>query len=147
MSIEGILRQGNCVGVGFDRTSISPENIIISSGGYQTTNMGVNNLEVEPNDHFANFSAPLSELVASRRTELVMYRRHNEMKTNAAYVFAIINGYDEEKDRQTIEQAREYAEKNNIKLIVFNNYKIRKSYEEMLQDETIYTEEDNKIKR
>lgn len=147
MSIEGILRQGNCVGVGFDRTSISPENIIISSSGYQTTNMGVNNLEVEPNDHFANFSAPLSELVASRRTELFMYRRHNEMKTNAAYVFAIINGYDEEKDRQTIEQAREYAEKNNIKLIVFNNYKIRKSYEEMLQDETIYTEEDNKIKR
>lgn len=147
-SIEQIMRQGNCIGVGFDRTSISPENIIISSKYYQTTNMGVNNLEIEPIDQFDSLSSSLEELKKSGKTEVVMLRKNGDIKTNAAYVFAIINGYNEEKDQETINQAREYAEKNHIKLIVFNNYKIRKSYEEFLSqhiDQDVSEEEIKKL--
>lgn len=135
LGMEQIMRQGNCVGVGFDKTSISPENIIISSKYYQTTNMGVNNLEIEPSDQFNSLSSSLEELKSAGKTEVVMFRKNGNIRTNAAYVFAIINGYSEEKDQETIQQAKEYAEKNHIKLIVFNNYKIRKSYNEFWQNE------------
>ncbi len=131
-SVETLLNQANCIGVGFDNSSISPENIIISSNVYQTTNMGVDNLEVSQSHQFKTFSAPLSELSKSKKTEVVMYRKRGDKETNSAYVFAIINGRNEKNDQETIEQARDYAEKNKIKLVVFNNYKIKKSYDEFL---------------
>lgn len=134
-SIDTLTNLGNCIGVGFDKTSISPDNIIISSKYYQTTNMGVDNLEVEPANRFNSFSSSLTELKKSSKTELVMYRKNGDIKTNAAYVFAIINGRNAEKDKETIMQAKEYAEKNNIKLIVFNNMKIKKSYNEFLSQQ------------
>lgn len=145
--IEQIMRQGNCVGIGFDKTSISPKNIIISSKYYQTTNMGVNNLEIEPADQFDSLSSSLGELKESSKTEVVMLRKNGGIKTNAAYVFAIINGYNEEKDQETIKQAREYAEKNHIKLIVFNNYKIRKSYDEFLSQHINQDVQEEEIKK
>lgn len=131
-SIDTLLSLGNCIGIGFDKTTINPDNIIISSNIYQTTNMGVDNLEVEPNLAFKSFSSPLSELKKSKRTEIVMYRKNGEVKTEAAYVFAIIGGYNEEKDKATILEAKEYAEKNNKKFIVFNIKKIKQSYDTFL---------------
>lgn len=124
----------NCVGVGFDQTSIHPSNIIISSGFYQTTNMGVDNLEVNPEYRFKSLSSPLSELSKASKTEIVMYRERDGITTDAAYVFAIVNGLDEKKDRETILKAKEYAEKNQIKLVVFNILKLRKSQAQMLEE-------------
>ncbi|HAB66065.1 MAG TPA: hypothetical protein DCE23_01725 [Firmicutes bacterium] len=132
LSINIISRIGNCVGVGFDKKSISPENIIISCSSYQTTNMGVENLEVRPEYRFKAFSSPLAELKDSRKTEVVLYRKKDNVKTNASYVFAIINGFNKKQDEDTIERARKYATENNIRLIIFNNKKILKSYEEFL---------------
>lgn len=137
-SKRNLLQLGNCVGVGFDNTSISPKNIICSSPVYQTTNMGIDNIEINPEYRFDELSAPLSELESKPQTEIVMFRKNKEIKTNPAYVFAIINGFDARRDEQTIEKARQYAEKNHIKLIIFNNKKLRLSYEEQnkAQDDT-----------
>lgn len=147
ISIENLCNMGNCVGVGFDSQTISPENIIISSPFYQTTNMGVDNLEVDPKLRFRTFSAPLSELKNTKKTELVLYRKKGETKTEAAYVFAIINGYRKEQDRDTIKAAQEYADKNNIKLIIFNNKKIRQSYEEYLATHLTEEQQPEDIKK
>lgn len=147
ISIDNLCNMGNCVGVGFDNQTISPENIIISSPFYQTTNMGVDNLEVEPEVRFRSFSAPLSELKKSKKTELVLYRKKGETKTEAAYVFAIINGYSKDQDRATIEAAQEYADKNNIKLIIFNNKKIRQSYEEYLASHLTEESQPEEVKK
>ena len=121
---------GDCIGVGFDSNSIDPRNIIISSNQYQTTNMGVSNLEINREDWFRETSAPLSELMNARLTEVVMYRSKDNIDTKAAYVFASISGTDSRKDEEIITKAREFAEKNHIKLIVFNRLKLKQSYEE-----------------
>ena len=130
VGFEALMAMGNCIGVGFNSSSISPENIIISSNQYQTTNMGVDSLEISREDQFREKSAPLSELVTSQKTEVVMYRSKNNIDTKAAYVFAIISGTNLQRDEEMILKAREYAEKNNIKLVVFNQLKLRQSYEE-----------------
>lgn len=143
-SIEILMNINNCIGVGFDNTSFSPDNIIMTSKYYQTTNMGVDNLEISPEDKFSNLSSPLSELKKAKQNEVVLHRDNNGSKTNAAYVFAIINGRNIEQDKDTIEQAKKYAEDNNIKLVVFNNYKIRKSYEEFLNEQPREQQETSK---
>ncbi len=146
-SPEILMHLSNCVGVGFDKNGIRPENIIISSSSYQTTNMGVDNLEVSPEYRFMAFSAPLEELSKFSRTEIVMYRDNNGITTDASYVFAVINGYDEAKDKETLDSAREYAVKNNIKMVVFNIKKLKQSYEAMFQaEENVEEVEKGKVK-
>ena len=130
VSYEALMNLGDCIGVGFDSNSIDPRNIIISSNQYQTTNMGVSNLEINREDWFRETSAPLSELMNARLTEVVMYRSKDNIDTKAAYVFASISGTDSRKDEEIITKAREFAEKNHIKLIVFNRLKLKQSYEE-----------------
>ena len=131
---DELVNLSNCVGVGFDRTSVDSSNIVISSSMYQTTNMGVSELEVLPEFRFKSFSAPLAELCNADRTEIVMYREKDGIKTEAAYVFAVVNGFDEVKDRETILRAKEYAEKNQVKLVVFNTKKLKQSYEAMFKE-------------
>ena len=127
---EALMSMGNCVGVGFSSESIDPDNIIMSSNQYQTTNMGVDNLEISRENQFHEKSAPLQELLESRLTEVVLYRSKDGKDTKSAYVFAVISGLRPEEDQKTIEQARKYAEDNKIKLIVFNQHLIRQSYEQ-----------------
>ncbi len=127
---EALMSMSNCVGVGFSSESIDPDNIIMSSNQYQTTNMGVDNLEISRENQFHEKSAPLQELLASRLTEVVLYRSKDGKDTKSAYVFAVISGLRPEEDQKVVEQARQYAEDNKIKLIVFNQHLIRQSYEQ-----------------
>ncbi len=129
-SPKSLLNQGTCVGIGFDRNSLSPENIAISSPQYLTTNMGLNNIEVKDEYIFTLLSAPVSELEKSNKTEVVLFRKGIDTVTKASYVFAIISGLNYDRDLQALNEARRLAEENNLKLVVFNLPEIKKSLEE-----------------
>lgn len=124
------------IGIGFDETTLSPENIAISSPSYKTTNMGVDNLEIPIEYEFQELSAPLSELEQANRgeSEVVLFRKGVETFTKAAYVFVGVRTTTEPKDIAKIEEAKKLAEENNLKLIVFNVGKILKSMKNLEQD-------------
>lgn len=132
MSPYRIINMSNCIGIGFGSMSLSPDNIAMSSKYYQTTNMGLDRLEINPEDTFSAFSAPLKELEDGNNTEVVLYRNKNGKKITAAYVFAVVTGYNKKQDEETIESARKYAEDNGLKLIVFNTLKLKESYEKYI---------------
>lgn len=129
-SKEAILNLGTCIGIGFDKNGLEPENIAISSPQYLTTNMGINNLEIHPEHAFSTLSSPLSELKKANKSELVLFRKNIDSVTKASYVFVSISGFNHEQDEQAIKKAQDIAEKNNLKLIIFNLPAIRKSIEE-----------------
>ena len=126
------------IGIGFDKNSLTPENIAISSSAYKTTNMGIENLEVSPEKEFEELSSPLSELeqVHRAQSEVVLFRKGMEMPTKAAYVFVGVEDTRNTKDVERIKEAKEIAEENNLKLIVFNINKIIKSMHMGEQEKT-----------
>lgn len=127
-SPENILGLSSCVGIGFDKNGLPSENIIISSPNYLTTNKGINNIEVDDNSIFRQLSTPLSELEKSVRSELVLHRKNIESETKSSYVFVVLAG--EKQDQNILNQAKQIAEENNIKLIIFNLIELKKSYQE-----------------
>ena len=134
-SPETLLNMDNCIGMGFDSNSLSPDNIAISSNVYLTTNKGLDNLEILPSKRFNLLSSPLKELSQNKKTELVLYRNINGKEVKCHYVFVIVNGIDNKKDEELIEKGRQYAKDNNLPLQIFRLKELRKSYIEQINNE------------
>ena len=126
------------IGIGFDKNTLTPENIAISSSAYKTTNMGIENLEVSPEEEFEELSAPLSELeqVYRAQSEVVLFRKGMEMPTKASYVFVGVEDTRSPEYVALIKESKQIAESNNLKLIVFNINKIIKSMHMVEQEKT-----------
>lgn len=128
-SPEILMKLGPCVGIGFDRNGLKPENIAVSSCQYITSNMGINNIEIDSEHIFSVLSSPISELKKSTKSELVLFRKNIDSVTKASYVFAIVSGFNRQRDEEAVAKARQLAEQNNMKLVVFNLPAIRNSLE------------------
>lgn len=116
-------------GVGFNRYGIVPESIALTSPSYLTTNMGINNLEYETKDEFRKMSAPYSELSESGpKSEIVMFRRGIDFDTKASYIFATIDSSNPNSD-EIISQIKELMKQEKLGAVVYDLYKIKKSYE------------------
>lgn len=126
-SPETLINMGTCIGIGFDKNGLQPENIAVSSCQYLTSNTGIDNLEINSERMFTILSSPISELKKSPKSELILFRKNIDSVTRASYVFAIISGYNHQKDEEALTKARQLAEQNNMKLVVFNLPAIRNS--------------------
>ena len=135
---DAILSLRGFIGIGFDITTLPPENIAISSSSYKTTNVGIDNLEVDSEKEFKELSAPLSELEQASRgaSEVILFRKGMQVPTKAAYVFVGVDDTRNPASVEKIKEAKEIAESNNLKLIVFNISKIIKSMQLGEQEKT-----------
>lgn len=122
------------MGIGFNNEGLTPEAIALSSQIYLTTNKGLNNIEYNQSEEFNLMNSTYSELVSNDgKSEVVLFRRNLDYDTKANYVFLTIDSTNEEKSKETIQIAKDLALKNNMKLVVYDLYKIRKSYEKYLK--------------
>lgn len=118
------------IGIGFNKEGLTPEAIALSSSSYLTTNMGLNNIEYNENIEFRVMSTPYEELKENDgNSEVVMFRRNIDYDTKASYVFCTIDSSKEEKSREIFKRCKKLAESSNLKLVVYDLYRIRKSYE------------------
>lgn len=119
------------LGIGFNKETLSPEAIAVSSNSYKTTNKGLNNLEYDENNEFQEMSAPFQELLkANRNSEVVMHRKGIDFDTKASYIYVQIDSSNEKQTQEIMEQAKNVSEEENLKLVVYDIYKIRESYEQ-----------------
>lgn len=124
------------MGVGFNEEGLCPEAIALSSSIYLTTNMGLNNLEYSENDEFDLMSSTYSELEKNDgKSEIILFRRNMDYDTKASYLFLTIDSSQREKSEFYLKKASEMAEKNRMKLVVYDLYKIRNSYVTYLEEE------------
>lgn len=137
-------RQVGIIGVGFNKETLTPEAIAISSNSYKTTNKGINNLEYYEEAEFEEMSAPFQELIRSDKSEVVMHRRGLDFDTKASYILAQIDSSNEQETKEIMQQINEIREKEGLKVVIHDIYKIRKSYELDNQKEE---SEDEKIGR
>lgn len=123
------------IGIGFNKEGLTPEAIALSSSSYLTTNMGLNNIEYNENKEFDRMSAPYEELKENDgKSEVVMFRRNMDYDTKASYIFCTIDSSDEKKSKEILERCRELNKSSKLKLVVYDLYKIRKSYEDSLKE-------------
>lgn len=126
------------IGIGFNKEGLTPEAIALSSPSYLTTNMGLNNIEYDENKEFDRMSAPYEELKENDgNSEIVMFRRNMEYDTKASYIFCTIDSSNEKRSKEMIEKCKELSKSSKLKIVVYDLYKIRKSYEESLKEESI----------
>ena len=125
--------QNMILGVGFNRESLEPSAIALSSNEYQTTNKGVNNIEVRGGEEFFDTSAPISELTQARKTEVVMHRRGEDFDTKAGYILVLIDSSKEDNARAVLKKAQEAGRAEGLKVVVLDTYKITNSYEQAKQ--------------
>lgn len=124
------------IGIGFNKEGLTPEAIALSSSSYLTTNMGLNNIEYDENKEFDRMSAPYEELKENDgNSEIVMFRRNMEYDTKASYIFCTIDSSNEKRSKDIIEKCRELSKSSKLKIVVYDLYKIRKSYEESLKEQ------------
>lgn len=124
---------GDMIGIGFNSESIVPESIILSSTTYLTTNKGLNNFEYDETKEFELMSSCYDELIENDgKSEIVMFRRNIDFDTKAAYVFVAFDSQYSKHYKETIEKGRKMAQKNNMKLVIYDMAKIRESYEQSL---------------
>ena len=66
----------------------------------------------------------------------MLFRRNIDSDTKASYLFVIISSEEihKEKSEKVLEEAIMIANKNNLKLVIYDIYKIRKSYEEYMNN-------------
>lgn len=113
------------IGVGFNRDGLESEAIVLSSSRHITSNTGLNNLEL--NDEFLDTSATLDEMIKNDgKGEVVLFRRNIDYDTKASYIFVAITDY--EKDKEFLNEATKLANKNNLKLVIYDLEKIKNSY-------------------
>lgn len=133
----------SAMGIGLDKNGLDPENIIMSSTRYITSNMGVDNIEVKNSDTFRVLSATKDELEKSGgMNEIVMFRQGVESNTNASYVFVALDNVDKAKDEELYQKSRELADKNNLPLVVIKSYLLQKQKQDM--EENAKREEEQK---
>lgn len=134
-----------CIGIGFNRENVVPEAIVMSSKEYLTTNMGLTNLEYDERCEFELMSSTYSELISNDgKSEVVLFRRNIDYDTKASYVFITIDSSDKKRSEEFIINAKKMTDKNNLKLVIYDLYKIKKSYEECLEkNQNIENEQNN----
>ena len=126
------------MGIGFNKEGLSLESIALSSKDYITSNKGLNNLSIDPDSEFECLSNSSIDIESSNyKSELILFRRGIDSDTKASYLFVIVSSLksDVKESEKILEKAIEISKKNNLKLVVYDIYKIRKSYEEYLKKE------------
>lgn len=119
------------MGIGFNSNGLSPNGIAVSSPEYLTTNKSLTNLEYDTSREFETMNASYTELTKNDgKSEVVLFRKGMDFETKASYVFITIDSSNKEKSEKMIKEARELAESADLKLVVYDLYKINKSYEE-----------------
>lgn len=119
------------MGIGFNSNGLSPWSIAVSSPEYLTTNKSLTNLEYDTSREFEIMNASYTELTKNDgKSEVVLFRKGMDFETKASYVFITIDSSNKVKSEEIINKARELAESANLKLVVYDLYKINKSYEE-----------------
>lgn len=125
------------IGIGFNSQTLTPEAIAISSNSYKTTNKGLNNLEYNEENEFMEMSAPFSELIKSNgKSEIVMHRRGIDFDTRASYIFATIDSSNPKQTDEIMEQIEQIRKKEELKVVIYDINKIRKSIEKDKQQES-----------
>ncbi len=123
------------IGIGFNKETLIPEAIAISSDSYKTTNKGINNLEYDEENEFREMSASFSELLKAKgQSEIVMHRRMMEFETKASYVFATIDSSNSKQTNEIMKQIEQIREKEGLKVVIYDVYKIRESLEQSKQE-------------
>lgn len=119
------------MGIGFNSNGLSPWSIAVSSPKYLTTNKSLTNLEYDTSREFETMNASYTELTKNDgKSEVVLFRKGMDFETKASYVFITIDSSNKEKSEKMINEAKELAESADLKLVVYDLYKINKSYEE-----------------
>lgn len=122
------------IGIGFNKETLSSEAIAISSNSYKTTNKGLNNLEYNEENEFKEMSSPFSELLKAKgQSEIVMHRRGMNFDTKASYIFATIDSSNSKQTNEIIKQIKQIREKEGLKVVIYDVYKIRESIEQSKQ--------------
>ena len=123
------------IGIGFNKETLTPEAIAVSSNSYKTTNKGINNLEYNEENEFKEMSAPFSELLnANGKSEIVMHRRMMDFDTKASYVFATIDSSNSKQTNEIMKQIEQIRKKEGLKVVIYDVYKIRKSLEQSKEE-------------
>lgn len=129
------------IGVGFNKETLTSEAIAVSSNSYKTTNRGLNNLEYNEENEFKEMSSPFSELLkAGGQSEIVMHRRGMEFDTKASYIFAKIDSSNSKQTNEIMQQIEQIREKEGLKVVIYDVYKIRESLEQSKQNQHKYKE-------
>lgn len=117
------------LGIGFNSEGLLPEAIVLSSRNYLTTNKGLNNIEYTIGNEFNLFSTPYNELKENDgNSEIVMFRRNLDYDTKASYVFVAYDSEYSSDYEELLAEARKLSLDNNMKLVIYDLCKIRKSY-------------------
>ena len=123
-------------GIGFNKETLTSEAIAVSSNDYKTTNTGLNNLVYDERNEFKNLSAPFSEVLeASGKSEIVMHRRGMEFDTKASYIFARIDSSNSKQTNEIMKQIEQIREKEGLKAVIYDVYKIRESLKQSEQEQ------------
>lgn len=124
------------IGIGFNKETLTSEAIAISSNTYKTTNKGLNNLEYDEENEFKEMSSPFSELLKARgQSEVIMHRRGMDFDTKASYIFATIDSSNSEQTNEIMKQIEQIREKEGLKVVIYDVYKIRESLEQSKQEQ------------
>lgn len=131
------------IGIGFNKETLTPEAIAVSSNSYKTTNKGLNNLEYNEENEFEEMSSPFSELLkAGGQSEIVMHRRGMEFDTKASYIFARIDSSNSKQTNEIMKQIEQIREKEGLKVVIYDVYKIRESLEQSKQEQYKHEEKE-----
>ncbi len=131
------------IGIGFNKETLTSEAIAISSNSYKTTNKGLNNLEYNEENEFREMSSPFSELLKARgQSEIVMHRRGMGFDTKASYIFARIDSSNSKQTNEIMKQIEQIREKEGLKVVIYDVYKIRESLEQSKQEQYKHEEKE-----
>ena len=131
------------IGIGFNKETLTPEAIAVSSNSYKTTNKGLNNLEYNEENEFKEMSSPFSELLKARgQSEIVMHRRGMGFDTKASYIFARIDSSNSKQTNEIMKQIEQIREKEGLKVVIYDVYKIRESVEQSKQEQHKHEEKE-----
>ena len=131
------------IGIGFNKETLRSEAIAVSSNSYKTTNKGLNNLEYNEENEFKEMSSPFSELLKARgQSEIVMHRRGMDFDTKASYIFARIDSSNSKQTNEIMKQIEQIREKEGLKVVIYDVYKIRESLEQSKQEQHKHEEKE-----
>lgn len=131
------------IGIGFNKETLRSEAIAVSSNSYKTTNKGLNNLEYNEENEFKEMSSPFAELLKARgQSEIVMHRRGMDFDTKASYIFARIDSSNSKQTNEIMKQIEQIREKEGLKVVIYDVYKIRESLEQSKQEQHKHEEKE-----
>lgn len=128
------------IGIGFNKETLTPESIALSSNSYKTTNKGINNLEYNEEYEFEEMSSPYSELLSKKDSEIVIHRRGIDFDTKASYILAKINSSNSKQTNEIMEQIEQVRKNEGLKAVIYDTYKIRESFEKSKQEQQEHEE-------